>query len=111
MRITCVIVSTTLALTIAAPIAAQDRFETLPGYDRYKLVTESMNKLVTGGRISRINWNDEHSRLEFVRDDVKYQIDLETLELSEQEEVEENPDRPNTRRRPRDRQSQRHRCR
>ena len=99
MRITCVIASTTLALTIAASITAQDRFETLPGYDRYKLVADSMNELVTGGRISRINWNDEHSRLEFVRDDMKYELDLKTLELSEQEVVEEGEDRPNARRR------------
>ena len=101
MRITCVIASTTLALTLAASITAQDRFETLPGYDRYKLVTDSMNELVTGGRISRINFNDEHSRLEFVRDNVKYELDLETLELSEQQVVEDNEDGPSTRRRPR----------
>ena len=101
MRISCVITSTTLALTITVSSIAQDRFETLPGYDRYKLVTDSMNKLVTGGRISRINWNDELPLLEFVRDGVKYQIDLGTLELSEQQDVEEDEDRPNARRRPR----------
>ena len=101
MRITCVLASTTLALTIAASITAQDRFETLPGYDRYKLVTDSMTELVTGGRISRINWNDEHSRLEFVRNDVQYELDLETLELSEQEVVEDGEDDSSTRRRTR----------
>jgi len=100
MRITCVIASTTLALTIAAPITAQDRFETLPGYDRYKLVTDSMNKLVTGGRISRINWNEELPLLEFVRDDVKYQIDIETLVLSEREvETDDGDDGSSTPRR------------
>ena len=101
MRITCVLASTTLALTLAASITAQDRFETLPGYDRYKLVTDSMNQLVTGGRISRINWNDEHSRLEFVRDKVKYELDLGTFELTEQQVVEDNEDGPSTRRRTR----------
>ena len=100
MRITCVLASTTLALTLAASITAQDRFETLPGYDRYKLVTDSMNELVTGGRISRINWNDEHSRLEFVRDHVKYELDLETLDLSEGAVVEDGEDGSSTRRRP-----------
>ena len=105
MRIVCVLASTTLALTLAASITAQDRFETLPGYDRYKLVTDSMNELVTGGRISRINWNDEQSRLEFVRNDVKYEIDLETFELSERDvpaEAEDGDDEPSeSRRRPR----------
>ncbi|MCH8260398.1 MAG: S9 family peptidase [Planctomycetes bacterium] len=101
MRITCVLASTTLALTLAASITAQDRFETLPGYDRYKLVTDSMKELVTGGRISRINWNDERSMLEFVRDDVKYELDLETFELSELQVVEDSENDPSTRRRTR----------
>ncbi len=95
MRITCGIASTTLALTIAASITAQDRFETLPSYDRYKLVTDSMNELVTGGRIGRINWNEDVSTLQFVRAKVSYELDLETLELSErdiQAEAEDGDD-------------------
>ena len=40
-------------LAFASATFADDRMEKLPGYERYKLVTDNMDKLATGGRITR----------------------------------------------------------
>jgi hypothetical protein len=62
---------------------AQDRLESLPGYDRYKLISDNLNELAVGGRISRIKWSEDGSTLAFRRLEKDYTFNLATREMTE----------------------------
>ncbi|MCH8824130.1 MAG: DPP IV N-terminal domain-containing protein [Planctomycetes bacterium] len=91
-----------LVILIVSPLAlAQDRFETLPGYDSYKLIRSSMNQLVKGGRISKIKWSDDGSTMQYVRSGENFKIDINTREItkSDAETASEERGGPNARQR------------
>lgn len=46
-------------LFVIAPIAAQDRFEKLPGYERYDTMRRNMRSLVSGGSVSQVIWRED----------------------------------------------------
>ena len=60
---------------------------------RYKLVSDSLNKLVTGGRISQIEWSDDGSTVMYTRGEQRHRFDLATKIESE---IERSDDRPRT---------------
>ena len=88
-------------LAAATAALGQDRFETLPGYDRYKLVSDSMEELGNVGRINRIEWDEDGSELRFVRGGTRFRYDLAGGILEELPEPDdEEQERPQRRRGP-----------
>jgi len=80
-----------MAICIAAVpclAGAQDRLEDIPGYDRYRKITDSMDTLVVGGTIADIHWSDGSSRLSFVRRGKHVTYDLENRRFADVAEVE-----------------------
>jgi dipeptidyl-peptidase-4 len=63
--------------------SAQSRLESLPGYERYKLVSDALEGLAKQGRISRVKWSDDGSTLAFHYLEKDFRFDLKTRELTE----------------------------
>jgi len=63
------------SLLIAHPASGQNRFETLPGYDRYQETQQLTRQFFRTGRVSEIRWSDDASRLTFSRDDSFFAYD------------------------------------
>lgn len=90
-----------LSLILAAPVAtAQDRFEKLPGYDRFQATRRQLGSFVTGGRVSGIRWADNGRSVRFKRGEQFFSCDLTTGEVSEisDEEMGASPRRASGRR-------------
>ena len=72
---------------LAAAAAADGPLEGLPGHDRYQLVTKQMSKLVVGGRVERVRWEDDGLR--FRHREQTYHFDFSTRILTEVPQGEE----------------------
>lgn len=51
--------------------------------ERYKFVSENMNKFVTGGRVTQIKWAGDGSSVEFTRGEQRMRFDLQAHVLTE----------------------------
>ncbi|HRP61783.1 MAG TPA: DPP IV N-terminal domain-containing protein [Phycisphaerales bacterium] len=61
---------------LAAPCSAQSGLESLPGYDRYQLITGKLWELNAEGRITRPIWTEDGAALLFRRDGLRLRFDL-----------------------------------
>lgn len=64
-RTTLILIVSALAHLFLGPAAHAQRFEELPGHDRWKLVSDAMDRLAVGGRVSEVTWLEDGSGVEF----------------------------------------------
>jgi len=64
-RTTLVLIVSVIAHLLGASAALAQRFEDLPGHDRWKLVSDAMDRLAIGGRVSDVTWIEDGSGVEF----------------------------------------------
>src|SRR4051812_20538553 len=69
----------------AGTASAEDRLENLPGYDRYKLLNDSLDKLAVGGRVTQVEWSENGRSFTFKRDhkEGRFRFDLDKREVTE----------------------------
>jgi dipeptidyl-peptidase-4 len=91
-------------LALSAGAIAQDRLADLPGYQDYKRIADNLGRLVVGGTITNVMWDDDGAWLAFSHAGTRWRCDLETGALAEaapprDDSAEDDPAR-NERRRP-----------
>ncbi|MGI9015199.1 MAG: DPP IV N-terminal domain-containing protein [Phycisphaerales bacterium] len=69
-------------LCVACPTDAQDRFETLPGYEAYRDTLRDMRNFVREASVSDVVWLDDRTRMQYRSDGSYYVIDLTTGALT-----------------------------
>ena len=80
-------------------LAAQDRFETLPGYERFEQVQRETAALRQVGLATSITWADDGGSVSYQADDTWHRVDLDTLMIAhdvhapESSTSEQNPNR------------------
>src|SRR5262245_51758658 len=76
---------------------ASTRVETRPAEDRYKLISDNMGKLATGGHVSRVDWSEDGSSLTFTRENKRYRYDLNARTLETADNDQGETERPSSR--------------
>lgn len=72
------------------PLAAQVKFDQLPGYDAYREMASKRRSLIKGGSVENLSWSNDNKTLYFLRDDQNWKLDLQTGE-SEEIDADERP--------------------
>jgi dipeptidyl-peptidase-4 len=75
---------------LCACAGAQDRFATLPGYERYQEINANYAQLVRGGDAYNVEWNVEAGYVDFITNGERLRFDLATRAVAPApEETEE----------------------
>ena len=70
-------------LTLAAlPLRGQDRLKSMPGYDRYTLMTPKLAGAIKSGEVG-VQWAEDGKTFEFVRDGKRMRFDVVTRKVSD----------------------------
>lgn len=91
------LISIWLPLVIAAAGCSSSRPAALDfksAEDRYRLVSENMDKLATGGRVSQVHWSEDGKSVEFTRAGQRWTCDLASHSLQKADRKEENASQP-----------------
>ncbi len=77
-----------LAAVILLPLTtqAQNRFETMPGYDKYRAMGDVMGELVVGGTLDArpgILWSEDGNYLYYAKQGTHYRVNLRSMRIQE----------------------------
>jgi dipeptidyl-peptidase-4 len=71
-----------LPTLFAAPVRAQDRLKTMPGYDRFQRVGPQIRGSVKSGTLV-VTWADDGKSFEYTRDSTRYRYDVSARRATE----------------------------
>lgn len=77
--------SLVMLVVSASPVTAtaQNRFESLPGYDRFRETQQNMARFATGGTVSEVVWTKDGRRVQYKKGNTVYACDLATGRIVE----------------------------